>query len=80
MGRALYVDVDCDLHSSTVVALEWLLANGLVRVGTLLAMVRARIWSTLEDEPTFCGLAGWLAMVLQCVCVRWRAYGLPRRI
>lgn len=36
MTRALYVDIDCDLHSSTTTALDWLLAHNLMRVGTLI--------------------------------------------
>jgi len=34
--RAVYIDVDCDLHSSTSSALEWMLTNRLLRVGTLI--------------------------------------------
>ena len=30
-----YVDVDCDLHTSSVDALAWLFESGLVAVGTL---------------------------------------------
>jgi hypothetical protein len=36
MRPARYVDIDCDLHVSSVDALGWLFANGLVRVGTLI--------------------------------------------
>ena len=35
MMPALYVDVDCDLHTSSIDALDFLFANGLVGVGTL---------------------------------------------
>ena len=35
LGRALFVDIDCELHSSTSVVLEWLFKNRIVRVGTL---------------------------------------------
>lgn len=37
MRPAFYVDIDCDLHVSTTAALDFLFANGLVRVGTLIA-------------------------------------------
>ena len=36
MRPALYVDVDCDLYSSTVTALVWLFDHGLVQVGTVI--------------------------------------------
>lgn len=36
MRPAFYVDVDCDLHVSTVSALDFLFANGLIKVGTLI--------------------------------------------
>ena len=36
LGRALYVDIDCDLHTSTVSVLDWLLANRIVRLGSLI--------------------------------------------
>ena len=36
MRPALYVEIDCDLYSSTSLALEWLLANRLIVPGTLL--------------------------------------------
>lgn len=35
MGAAAYVDIDCDLHVSTVAALDWLFAQRLIRPGTL---------------------------------------------
>ena len=37
MRAALFVDIDCDLHSSTFSALEWMLSNELLRVGSLVA-------------------------------------------
>lgn len=36
MGAATYVDIDCDLHVSTVTALDWLFTHRLVRPGTLI--------------------------------------------
>lgn len=36
MGPAFYVDIDADLHKSTYDALDWLFANKLVRVGTMI--------------------------------------------
>ena len=35
MSQALYIDVDCDLHSSTSTVLAWLLSSRLLAVGTL---------------------------------------------
>ncbi len=37
MRPALFVDIDCDLYSSTVTVLSWLFESGLVRNGTVLA-------------------------------------------
>ena len=36
MRPALYVDIDCDLYSSTVIVLTWLFENRLIRKGTIL--------------------------------------------
>ena len=36
MRPALYVDIDCDLYSSTVTVLTWLFENRLIRKGTIL--------------------------------------------
>ena len=36
MSRALYVDIDCDLHSSTVTVLDWLLHHKIMQLGTLI--------------------------------------------
>lgn len=36
VGPAAYVDIDCDLYSSTIDALDWLLANKIIRAGTIL--------------------------------------------
>lgn len=36
MRPALYVDVDCDLYSSTLTALAWLFEHRLVQVGTVI--------------------------------------------
>ena len=33
---ALYVDIDCDLHVSALQALDWLFANSLVGIGTMI--------------------------------------------
>ena len=35
-GPAAYIDVDCDLYSSTYQALDWVFSNGLVAVGTMI--------------------------------------------
>eukprot|EP00440_Ansanella_granifera_P057077 gb/GFBE01061873.1/.p1 GENE.gb/GFBE01061873.1/~~gb/GFBE01061873.1/.p1 ORF type:complete len:435 (+),score=52.01 gb/GFBE01061873.1/:1-1305(+) len=35
-GPAFYIDIDCDLHSSTYHALDFMLAHGLARVGTVI--------------------------------------------
>merc|ERR1712050_564657 len=36
MKVAQYVDIDCDLHSSTVSVLEWMFSSGLIQRGTLI--------------------------------------------
>ncbi|KAK3235442.1 hypothetical protein CYMTET_54336 [Cymbomonas tetramitiformis] len=36
MAPALYVDIDCDLHTSTVQSLDWMFREGLIQVGTLI--------------------------------------------
>merc|ERR1719282_1021748 len=36
MGPAFYVDIDCDLYASTYPALDFLFANRIARVGTLI--------------------------------------------
>lgn len=36
MQQAMYVDIDCDLYSSSLTALDWLFENGIVRVGTVI--------------------------------------------
>ena len=35
-GPAAYIDIDCDLYSSTYQALDWVFSNGLVGVGTMI--------------------------------------------
>ena len=35
MKPAIYVDLDCDLYSSTTQALEWLMAHALISAGTI---------------------------------------------
>ncbi|CAE8692099.1 unnamed protein product [Polarella glacialis] len=37
MTSAFYVDIDCDLHSSTMAALDFVFQQGLARVGTIIA-------------------------------------------
>lgn len=36
LGPALYVDIDCDLYSSTIDALDFMFSNKLIRPGTIL--------------------------------------------
>jgi hypothetical protein len=36
MSAAQYVDIDCDLHSSTYTALDWMFTNKLIKPGTLI--------------------------------------------